>query len=293
VQKAQKKEESMHYESRKNIHENDDVPNYQRKAVYAFRNQLIDPEYDITAKIDQNREELIYHLLDEAEIFEGAPSEDYDLERFVTLVKEYSSVDIDPAELEGKGREEIAKESIEILKKFYEEKMSVFDEEQRKEVEKLLILQILDTEWREHLYEMDVLKTGIGLRGYNQKDPLTEYKQESYRLFQSLVERIKYESLKLLYTVEFDFRSPEEEMETLEKIRDELEIDEEELISNEYQEPPHSIAEAVMNAEEDEGELKPYIAQKKPKRNDPCPCGSGKKYKNCCGKSGPRKGLLA
>jgi preprotein translocase subunit SecA len=293
VEKAQKKVESMHYESRKNILEYDDVANYQRKVVYAFRNQLIDPEYDITAKIDQNREELIYHLLDEAEIFEGAPSEDYDLERFVSLIKEYSFVDIDPAELEGKGREEIAKESIEILKKFYEEKMSVFDEEQRKEVEKLLILQILDTEWREHLYEMDVLKTGIGLRGYNQKDPLTEYKQESYRLFQSLVERIKFESLKLLYTVEFDFGSPEEEMETLEKIRDELEIDEEELISNEYQEPPHSIAEAVMGTEENEGELKPYIAQKKPKRNDPCPCGSGKKYKNCCGKSGPRKGLLA
>ena len=174
--------------------------------------------------------------------------------------------------------------------------MSPFDSEQRKEIEKILILQVLDTEWREHLYEMDVLKTGIGLRGYNQKDPLTEYKQESYRLFESLVQRIKFESIKLLFMVQFDFSAPEEEMETLERMLDEMEIDEDEMMSNEYQETPHSIAEAVMNdgeGEETDESLKPIIAQKKPKRNDPCPCGSGKKYKNCCGRSGPRKGLLA
>ena len=296
VEKAQKKVEAMHYESRKNILEYDDVANFQRKAIYAFRNQLIDPEYDIGSKIDQNISELIDYIMVESEIFPGSPSEDYDLDRFVSLVRDYTGVEMDIESLRGKEPDEIKEYAISELGKFYEEKMSPFDSEQRKEIEKILILQVLDTEWREHLYEMDVLKTGIGLRGYNQKDPLTEYKQESYRLFESLVQRIKFESIKLLFMVQFDFSAPEEEMETLERMLDEMEIDEDEMMSNEYQETPHSIAEAVMNdgeGEETDESLKPIIAQKKPKRNDPCPCGSGKKYKNCCGRSGPRKGLLA
>jgi preprotein translocase subunit SecA len=296
VEKAQKKVEAMHYESRKNILEYDDVANFQRKAIYAFRNQLIDPEYDIGSKIDQNISELIDYIMVESEIFPGSPSEDYDLDRFVSLVRDYTGVEMDIESLRGKEPDEIKEYSISELGKFYEEKMSPFDSEQRKEIEKILILQVLDTEWREHLYEMDVLKTGIGLRGYNQKDPLTEYKQESYRLFESLVQRIKFESIKLLFMVQFDFSAPEEEMETLERMLDEMEIDEDEMMSNEYQETPHSIAEAVMNdgeGEETDESLKPIIAQKKPKRNEPCPCGSGKKYKNCCGRSGPRKGLLA
>jgi preprotein translocase subunit SecA len=284
IEKAQKKVEAMHYESRKNILEYDDVANFQRKAIYAFRNQLLDPEYDIEGKIDQNRQELVDYLLEEAEIFAGQPSEDYDLERFTGLVREYTGIEIDPKSLEGKDAEEIREETLKILRDAYEAKFGIFDEEQRKEIEKILMLQILDTEWREHLYEMDVLKTGIGLRGYNQKDPLTEYKQESYRLFEALVRRIKFESLKLLYLVQFDFSAPEEELAAAEKMLEELEIDDEELITSEYQQLPEDTTDAQHT---------PYVAPHKPKRNDPCPCGSGKKYKNCCGRSGPKKGLLA
>ena len=284
IEKAQKKVEAMHYESRKNILEYDDVANYQRKAIYAFRNQLLDPEYDIEGKIEQNREELVDYLLQEAEIFSGQPSEDYDLDRYTTLIREYTGLEISPETFRGKEADEIREETLKLLKDAYEEKFGIFDEEQRKEIEKILLLQVLDTEWREHLYEMDVLKTGIGLRGYNQKDPLVEYKQESYRLFEALVRRIKFESLKLLYLVQFDFSAPEEELEAAEKMLEELAIDEDELISNEYQELPQDTTDAQNT---------PYVAPHKPKRNDPCPCGSGKKYKNCCGKSGPKKGLLA
>jgi preprotein translocase subunit SecA len=284
VEKAQKKVESMHYQARKDILEYDDVANYQRKAIYTFRDQLLDPNYDISAKIDQNREELVDFLLSEAEIFQGSPSEDYDLDRFVKLILEYTSVEINPEELKGKDADEIRQYTLKVLKDFYEQKMSILNEEARREAEKLLILEVLDREWREHLYEMDVLKTGIGLRGYNQKDPLTEYKQESYRLFEALVRRIKFESLKLLYTIEFNFEMSDEDLEELEKLREEMEVDEDLLSSNQYQEDPNSTATQ---------EHTPYIAPKKPKRNDPCPCGSGKKYKHCCGKSGPKKGLLA
>jgi preprotein translocase subunit SecA len=284
VEKAQKKVESMHYESRKNILEYDDVANHQRKAIYAFRNQLLDPDYDMSAKIKENHHDMVRTLMNQAEIYEGKPSEDFDLENLCKLVEENTGASIDPSALTGKEPAEIEDTIVKILLDKYEEKMAPFDPVQRKEVEGIIYLQILDTQWRDHLYEMDVLKTGIGLRGYNQKDPLTEYKQESYRLFEHLVERIKFESIKLLHLVEFNFEAPEEEVETLEQIRDELEIPEDELVSS-------SAATAIE--EESEHKREPFIASKKPKRNDPCPCGSGKKYKHCCGKSGPKKGDLA
>jgi preprotein translocase subunit SecA len=165
-----------------------------------------------------------------------------------------------------------------MMEELYEEKMTQLDPTQRQEIERILYLQVLDPQWRDHLYEMDVLKTGIGLRGYNQKDPLTEYKQDSYKLFTDLVTRIKHEAVKTLQIVEFNFESPEEEEAAVEHIREELESD---------------VAEATLSTEEETLNAKPITGTKKPKRNEPCPCGSGKKYKNCCGQSGPKKGLLA
>ncbi len=285
VEKAQKKVENQHYESRKNILEYDDVANHQRKAIYAFRNQLLDPEFDIDAKIKENRTEYIKHLIGEAEIFAGMPKEDYDVEKLGALIKEELLIEVDPQYFADKEIEELEAMITEMMENIYEEKMSQLEPEQRKEIERILYLQVLDPQWRDHLYEMDVLKTGIGLRGYNQKDPLTEYKQDSYKLFMDLVERIKLEAVKVLHLVQFDFQSPEEEEEAIEQIREELESE---------------VADATLNQSfeegliaEDSAELKPITGTKKPKRNEPCPCGSGKKYKNCCGQSGPKKGLLA
>ncbi len=285
VEKAQKKVENQHYESRKHILEYDDVANHQRKAIYAFRNQLLDPEFDIDAKIKENREEYIAHLMAEAEIFEGMPTEDFDFEKLAALIKEELHIEVDATEFKGKEVEEMTTMIRDMLENLYEAKMEPIDPEQRKEIERILYLQVLDPQWRDHLYEMDVLKTGIGLRGYNQKDPLTEYKQDSYKLFTDLVTRIKLEAVKTLQLVQFDFTSAEEEEAAVEHIREELEAD---------------VADATLNQSYEEGtiaedseKLTPQRAAKKPKRNDPCPCGSGQKYKNCCGKSGPKKGLLS
>jgi len=274
VESAQKKVEGLHYESRKHLLEYDDVANFQRKAIYQFRDQLIDPNYDIAAKIKENRAEVIDFFLQECEILEGLPSEDYDLECFLKKVADLSGVEIPKDIIENKEPQEIKETILEILENLYEQKMSMFDEAQRKEVEKLIYLQTLDNLWRDHLYEMDTLKTGIGLRGYNQKDPLTEYKQESYRLFEDLVRRIKIESIKFIHRVEFNFEQEVEQEPT--------------------QQQQESEALEDFNSQEEPKE-KEEVSSKasKPKRNDPCPCGSGKKYKNCCGKSGPKKGLLA
>jgi len=279
VEKAQKKVENQHYESRKHILEYDDVANHQRKAIYSFRNQLLDPEFDIDAKIKENRAEYIAYLLDTAEIIEGIPSEDWDLEKLAAYIKEDLRIELKVEQLKNKSVEELTTMIRNMMENLYEEKMSQLLPEQRQEIERIIYLQVLDPQWRDHLYEMDVLKTGIGLRGYNQKDPLTEYKQDSYKLFTDLVTRIKYEAVKTLQIVEFNFESPEEEEAAIEQIREELESD---------------IAEATLSKEKgDISKSQPITGTKKPKRNEPCPCRSGKKYKNCCGQSGPKKGLLA
>ncbi|MDQ1325362.1 MAG: preprotein translocase subunit SecA [Campylobacterota bacterium] len=284
VEKAQKKVENMHYESRKHILEYDDVANHQRKAIYTFRNQLLDPNFNITAKIAENRVEFVDHLLAECEIFEGMAKEDYNLEKLILLLKEEIHIDIPPEVLHEKSSHEIAQIIYEKMTDLYETKMSKINAQQRQEVERILYLQVLDPQWRDHLYEMDVLKTGIGLRGYNQKDPLTEYKQDSFKLFTDLIQRIKHEAVKVLQLVQFDFKSFQEEQEAIENIKEELE---------------NEIADAAFNQSYEEGIITddlsrtPVLETKKPKRNDPCPCGSGKKYKNCCGQSGPKKGLLA
>lgn len=276
VEKAQTKVENMHYESRKHILEYDDIASEQRKAIYKFRNNLLDENFDIDSKINENREEYVAHVLDECEIMMGAAEEDFNLEKLINLLKEEVNISIEQESLVGKDYQELYEFILEVLTESYEEKMSPLDEKQRSEVQRVLYLQVLDPQWRDHLYEMDVMKTGIGLRGYNQKDPLTEYKKDSYNLFMNLVERIKYEAIKLVHVVQFNFQDPAEEEAKLEAMRDELESD---------------LASATTNEEAEEETKQTF--EKKPKRNEPCPCGSGKKYKHCCGQSGPKKGLLA
>ncbi len=287
VEKAQTKVENMHYESRKHILEYDDIANEQRKAIYKFRNQLLDAEYDIDSKIKENRIEYVDYLMSECEMYQGAASEDYNIEKLIELLRNKMAIDM-PLELfDGKEFDDIQEMLLDIITKSYESKMEPLTPEQRSEVQRVLYLQVLDPKWRDHLYEMDVLKTGIGLRGYNQKDPLTEYKKDSYNLFMQLIEVIKQEAIQVLQLVQFNFESPEEEKAQLEAIRDELEADLEAAVTNE-----NEIVEADF--EEGEAPLRtPERSVKKPKRNDPCPCGSGKKYKQCCGQSGPKKGILA
>ncbi len=285
VEKAQKKVENMHYESRKHILEYDDIANEQRKAIYNFRNQLLDPNFDIDSKIRENRAEYVDYLLIESDIYEGTPKEDFNLDRLKELLNSKLAIDFDKELFIDKEYDEIKKILYDILENSYEEKMKPLTKEQRSEVQRVLYLQVLDPQWRDHLYEMDVLKTGIGLRGYNQKDPLTEYKKDSYNLFMQLIDRIKREAIETLHLVQFNFEDPEAEKRRMEAILNELESDLENAKTNE---------DEIFEAEVEESkERKPIRAVKKPKRNEPCPCGSGKKYKHCCGKSGPKKGILA
>ncbi len=281
VENAQKKIENMNFESRKHLLEYDDVANEQRKTIYNFRNNLLDKNYDITAKLDEIRKEFVDNLLFQAEIFDGVSKEDMDLEKLVSFANEELQERFSVEDFKDLEFDELKETLEKVLLDSYNEKMSVIDDEQKREIERVLYLQVLDNAWREHLYQMDILKTGIGLRGYNQKDPLVEYKKESYNLFVELVEQIKFESFKTLYIVQLKDENEEEQRRAMEEMIRKMEEESNKGVTLEH--------DSVLEPQNNE----PIIAEKKIPRNAPCPCGSGKKYKNCCGKSGPKKGVLA
>ncbi|MCT7521467.1 preprotein translocase subunit SecA [Aliarcobacter cryaerophilus] len=271
VENSQKKVEAMHFESRKHLLEYDDVANEQRKVIYSFRNDLLKEDYDISSKIDENRVEYVQNLLSELNITQGVSEDEFDYEQLVARLKEELHFIVKIEDIKSEDYEALENRLVQILKDVYEQKMSKVGDKQKSEIERILYLQILDNAYREHLYAMDTLKTGIGLRGYNQKDPLVEYKKESYNMFIDLVSNIKLEIIKILFTIQLQSK---EEQEALDKVKANMEKSNEHITTNLAQ-------EAVKSSD------------KKIARNEVCPCGSGLKYKQCCGKSGPKRGLVA
>ncbi|HEG0497390.1 TPA: preprotein translocase subunit SecA [Campylobacter jejuni] len=271
VENAQKKVESLHFESRKHLLEYDDVANEQRKTIYRYRNELLDENYDIRAKISQNISEYSANVMNDYILDESGSNVNF--ENLKAKILYECSTQISEKDFENLSVIEMQDKLSQILENSYNEKMSRLEIKELRNIERILYLQVLDNAWREHLYQMDILKTGIGLRGYNQKDPLVEYKKESYNLFLELVNRIKFDSIKLLFSVQFN----QEEAQNLENKANE---ENEKLLQSSVE----------MGASEDNlGEAE----FKKVPRNAPCPCGSGKKFKECHGKSGPKQGILA
>ena len=277
IENAQKKVENLHFESRKHILEYDDVANEQRKLIYQFRNRLLDENYDLSHKIAEDREFALNNILGNLTDLESGSVEDFDalqsqIAEFFGVALQNIAQDLNLNDLKEQILAQIASD--------YESKMSVLDAEQRGEIERIIYLQVLDSAWREHLYVMDNLKTGIGLRGYNQKDPLIEYKKESYNLFLELKDSLKIDSAKMIHIIKLRAKSDEDE----ERARKMLESMESQNDNVEFNKDNDSTTNATK--------LTP-IRSKKIARNDPCPCGSGKKYKLCHGKSGPKVGELA
>lgn len=278
VENAQKKVENLHFESRKHLLEYDDVANEQRKSVYKFRDELLDVNYDIGAKIAENREYALNQVFSKLKAFDHQNLSEEELLRLKNILKEDFNASVELEDLEKASP--IEKFVAEKLKSDYENKMKVLDSEQRSRIERIVYLQILDNAWREHLYTMDNLKTGINLRGYNQKDPLVEYKKESYNLFLELIEDIKIEAIKTFSKIQF-----ENEQDS---------SDAERYLDNFSEEREHeSVTYRHEEALDEDLNMSMKTFSKTPKRNEPCPCGSGKKYKDCCAKSGPKKGLFA
>ncbi|GAA8264377.1 preprotein translocase subunit SecA [Helicobacter pylori] len=278
VENAQKKVENLHFESRKHLLEYDDVANEQRKSVYKFRDELLDANYDISAKIAENREYALNQIFSKLKAFDHQNLSEEELLGLKNILKEDFNAHVTLEDL--KKASPIESFVAEKLKSDYENKMKVLDSEQRSRIERIVYLQILDNAWREHLYTMDNLKTGINLRGYNQKDPLVEYKKESYNLFLEFIEYIKIEAIKTFSKIQF-----ENEQDS---------SDAERYLDNFSEEREHeSVTYRHEEALDEDLNVALKAFAKTPKRNEPCPCQSGKKYKDCCAKSGPKKGLFA
>lgn len=270
VESAQKKVENLHFESRKHLLEYDDVANEQRKAVYKLRNELLSEDFSLEERIKTNREITAQSLLYKAQILPGDDASNFDLSSLQAQLSEELGFKLESCE--NLSYDELLEKIITQMSQSYEEKMSKLQASQRSQIERIIYLQVLDSSWREHLYTMDNLKTGIGLRGYNQKDPLVEYKKESYNLFLEFIENLKIETTRMLHIIQ-------------------LREQEEEVADKMLQDMQEELNEDLQTFEAQDSSSKPQKA--KISRNDPCPCGSGKKYKLCHGKSGPKKGLLA
>jgi preprotein translocase subunit SecA len=211
IEKAQSKVENMHFEGRKNIVEYDDVINEQRKIVYKFRNQLLqeDENLNLMEKIKENRKEHIKYILNKANIFEGMEIEKEHIESLEEILEEEVRFKIDfktdEENLEALTYDKIFNTIYNIMELMYETKMNVLQEEIREQIERELYLGELDKLWKNHLHNIDDMKEGIRLRAYNQKDPLTEYKKESYNMFKEFTEELKINISRTLQQIEFEF----------------------------------------------------------------------------------------
>ncbi|GAA5114805.1 preprotein translocase subunit SecA [Orbus sasakiae] len=275
IANAQKKVESRNFDIRKQLLEFDDVANDQRRAIYGQRNDLLD-NHDIKETIDSIRGDVFNTLIDQyippqsieemwdIDGLEAALKKDFDLE---LPVKQW--LDDEPNLHEETLRERI----LQIATETYHAKEASVGSEAFRNFEKSVMLQTLDTLWKDHLAAMDYLRQGIHLRGYAQKDPKQEYKRESFNMFANMLESLKYDVIGVLSRVRI--RS-QEEVDEAERQR------QEEMAKLAQQQ---TLSHDEMDSLEDEtATAQPIVrAQAKVGRNDPCPCGSGKKFKHCHG----------
>ncbi|MGQ8775070.1 preprotein translocase subunit SecA [Serratia sp. NA_112.1] len=274
IANAQRKVESRNFDIRKQLLEYDDVANDQRRAIYSQRNELLDVS-DVSETITSIREDVFKTTID-GYIQPESLEEEWDVQGLTERLKNDFDLDMPIAEWldkEPELHEETLRERIlEKAKEEYQRKEEVVGVEMMRNFEKGVMLQTLDSLWKEHLAAMDYLRQGIHLRGYAQKDPKQEYKRESFNMFATMLESLKHEVISVLSKVQV--RMPEE-VEALELQRRE----EAERLAKQQQ-----LSHYEENALVTEDPNAPATAERKVGRNDPCPCGSGKKYKQCHGR---------
>jgi preprotein translocase subunit SecA len=269
IEAAQKAVEGQNFESRKHILEYDDVMNKQRETIYGLRRQLLE---------GKNQKEEIQDAMDRIVdwlVTTHCPKDQHADEwnkngllnefwgRFGIDIRQHQDLNFDPKFLA-----QLTAQLREVAHQRYVEREQVWGEERMRAHERMIMLQVVDSQWKDHLLAMDHLKEGIGLRGYGQRDPLVEYKRESFDMFEALMDRIEDETLRWLFLL----KTPDEEEEMYRQYQRRK--------RREQQEMRMAGAGALEKPQQ-------VIRREKIGRNDPCPCGSGKKYKKCHGAAGP------
>ena len=266
IENAQKKVEGRNFDIRKHLLDYDDVLNKQREVVYTKRKQYLAGGDNLKEELYVMSDDIIDDLT-ASMVPDKANSEDMEFTDLKESVHTMFNIETDFNELKGNGisREDVTEFIRERVRSYYEEKEESISSETMRQVERYLMLQTLDFLWKDHLLSMDHLREGIGLRGYAQKNPLNEYKKEGFDMFGSLMNRLSDDVCEKLFKVQ---PVSEADMARLEQRRSE---EQKRMVMS-------------RGGEEEERKNTPVRRQeKKIGRNDPCPCGSGKKYKRCCG----------
>ncbi|GEA50588.1 protein translocase subunit SecA [Vibrio inusitatus NBRC 102082] len=280
IEKAQRKVEGRNFDIRKQLLEYDDVANDQRKVVYELRDELMEVD-DISEMIEQNREDVVHSTINEY-ILPQSLEEMWDIEGLEKRMKSDFDLDLpiqtwldeDDKLYEEALREKIQNTAVEV----YKQKEEVVGASVLRNFEKSVMLQSLDGLWKEHLAAMDHLRQGIHLRGYAQKNPKQEYKRESFELFEGLLETLKTDVITILSKVRVQQQEEVERMEAQRQAQAEA--------AARMAQAQHQTAESQL-ADDEQSEAAtqtPVRNEQKVGRNEPCPCGSGKKYKQCHGK---------
>jgi preprotein translocase subunit SecA len=303
IERAQRKVEAHNFDMRKNLLEYDDVANDQRKVVYAQRTDLMQAE-DISDWIEGMREEVIANLVAE-HIPPGSVEEQWDARTLSQALENEFAVSLDIEEWiredHSLAYEGIVERATKAVAEAYEAKVESIGEPVMRHLEKALMLQQLDGQWKEHLAAMDYLRQGIHLRGYAQKNPKQEYKREAFQMFTEMLDRVKHETVSMLSRVQI---RTEEEVEAMEKQRREtakmkfqhaavpaatgtdssVPVPGPARAAGPVSRPAAGPAPGPRAAPAEEPHTPFVREQPKVGRNEPCPCGSGKKYKHCHGR---------
>jgi preprotein translocase subunit SecA len=300
---AQKAVEAQNFAARKHVLEYDDVMNKQRQAVYNMRRALLEGK-DQKERIDEIVGGIVATFVD-MRCPEKARPDTYDWTGLETDILTQFGVGINTEALSTMTPREAENAILELLKTKYLEKEEMLGTELLRDTERMLMLNVIDNQWKDHLLSMDHLKEGIGLRSYAQKDPLVEYKKESFGLFEAMMDRIEDETIRYLYFMQRVEHAPEPGQEVdWSEVQDGEESDAEaqqeaaqrEVEAKAAQTSVMDLTRTIQRRKEREladlqfvggGEAskpaQPVLAKKTPGRNDLCDCGSGKKYKKCHG----------
>ena len=268
IESAQRKVEAHNFEIRKHLLEYDNVMNKQREVIYSQRREVLgseDLKDTVMEMIEEQSEGLVDFYTDEKE-----HSEDWDLKALRDAVyKQFSfKWSVTPVEENGIKRDQLKEMIVQNAKDVYQKKEEEFGSPMLRYLEKVIMLQSIDYHWKDHLLAIDQLKEGIGLRGYGQKDPRIEYQKEAYQMFLEMLDRIKKDTVEKLFAIQI---AKEQEMKEVKMERKQTFV--------------MSRGEAAQDGggkTEDGKGVTVRRDGKKVGRNDPCPCGSGKKYKRCC-----------
>ena len=277
IERAQKQVEGRNFEIRKHLLEYDDVMNKQREEIYRFRRDLLD-EQDQKEYILGLAEDILLEFLDAYAHLDTNP-EEWDLENLKVNLRRVFAVDL-PEKVDQLSRPELEEQLLDHVKSKYADKEQDVGAEMMRWYERMVMLQIMDQQWKDHLLALDHLKEGIGLRGYGQRDPLVEYKRESFGLFEELWNRATEEMVRMLFLLRPITEDDERELLTARQRKQNVTYSgPEETSSAAFQQPSQPVDNRTAAAVKTVVHNTPKVG-----RNDPCPCGSGKKYKKCCGR---------